>query len=52
MLMVVMTAEEQHDTADDHEAREYRFSVMPEYVLDAICLGSHKEGDAQQNIGG
>ncbi len=52
VLVVMMTAEKQHDTADEHKARQNRFAVVPEYVLDTFCLRAHQKRDTQQNIGG
>ena len=50
VLMVMMPAEEKHYTADEHEAREYRFTPMTEQMLDTFRLCAHEERNTEQDI--
>lgn len=51
VLVVVMSAEKQHNTANQHESRQNRFSPMGQDMLDARCLRAHEEGNTEQNVG-
>ena len=47
MLVVMVTAKEQHDTANQHKARQDRFAPMTQHMLDTFRLCAHEERDAQ-----
>ena len=39
--VVVMSAEEQHNTADEHETRQDRFAPMTQHMLNTVGLRTH-----------
>ena len=51
MLMVMVTAEKQHDTADKHECRQNWFAPMRQHMLDALSLRPHEKRNAEQHVG-
>ena len=52
VFVVMVSAKEQHDAADDHESRQNRFSPMTQQMLDTVRLRPHEEGDTQQHVRG
>ena len=52
VLVVMMSAEEQYDTADEHKARKDGFAPMREYMLNTGSLCAHEERNAEQYVGG
>ena len=52
VLVMMVSAEEQHDAADDHESRQNRFTPMTQQMLDTVRLRPHEEGDTQQHVRG
>ena len=50
MLMVVVSAEEQHYAADEHEPCQYRFAPMRQQMLNTVGLRPRKKRNTQQNI--
>lgn len=47
VLVVMMSAKKEHDTADEHEAGENGFAPMAQQVLNAFGLCAHEERDAE-----
>ena len=52
VLMVMMSAEEQYDTADEHKARKDGFAPMREYMLNTGRLCAHEERDTEEYVCG
>ena len=50
MLVVVMSAEEEYDAANEHETCKYGFAPMAEYMLYAFCLCAHQERNTEQHV--
>ena len=48
--VVVMSAEEQHDSADEHETRQDRFAPMTQHMLNTIGLRAHEKRNTEQNV--
>ena len=51
MLVVMMTAEKQHNAAYEHEPCQYRLSVVTQHMLNPFRLCAHKERNTQQHVG-
>ena len=50
VLMVMMSAEKQHNTAYKHECGQDRFAPVRQNMLYACCLCAHEERYAEQHI--
>ena len=50
MLVMMVTAEQQHNAANDHEHAKDRLTVVLQYMLNTLRLRTHDERNRQQDI--
>jgi len=50
MLVVMVSAEQQHDTADEHERRQNGFAPVAQHVLNAVGLCASQERNTEQHV--